>query len=143
MSWIADLHLKKAKQQIKTYRQAVLKFAFEGKLTNHERSNGIQEVNSFLKAAEPQSEYKAVQRDDKLPEGWKWMSAIDVCSSVRDGTHDTPKYIDHGYPLVTSKNLKEGKIDFTNTKNISEEDYLAIRRRSNVDNGDILFCNDR
>ncbi len=27
--------LKKAKEQIKTYRQAVLKFAFEGKLTNH------------------------------------------------------------------------------------------------------------
>ena len=33
--------LKKAKEQIKTYRQSVLKFAFEGKLTNHERLNGI------------------------------------------------------------------------------------------------------
>ncbi|GAL70199.1 hypothetical protein [Jejuia pallidilutea] len=31
---------------------------------------------------------------------------------VRDGTHDSPKYIEKGYPLVTSKNLKQGVICF-------------------------------
>ena len=45
------------------------------------------------------------------------MSLEQVISSevldIRDGTHDSPKYTDSGYPLITSKNLKQGKIDFS------------------------------
>lgn len=41
--------LKTAQQQLKVYRQAVLKWAFEGKLTNKKIKDG------------------------ELPEGWKWM----------------------------------------------------------------------
>jgi type I restriction enzyme S subunit len=59
---------------------------------------------------------------------------------VRDGTHDTPKYTNTGVPLVTSKHLNAGKIDFSNVKFISEEDHLAISKRSNVQVNDILFA---
>ena len=59
---------------------------------------------------------------------------------VRDGTHDTPKYVVDGIPLVTSKNLVDGRIDFETAKNISVEDANAINIRSRVDNGDILFA---
>ena len=41
--------LKTAQQQLKVYRQAVLKWAFEGKLTNDN------------------------VKDGELPEGWKWV----------------------------------------------------------------------
>lgn len=58
---------------------------------------------------------------------------------VRDGTHDSPKYVKQGYPLVTSKNIKDGKIDFTDINYISEEDYIKINQRSKVDVGDILM----
>ncbi|MED4018045.1 restriction endonuclease subunit S [Sutcliffiella cohnii] len=58
---------------------------------------------------------------------------------VRDGTHDSPKYISNGYPLITSKNIKEGKIVFENLNYISSDDFEAINRRSKVDNGDILM----
>lgn len=58
---------------------------------------------------------------------------------VRDGTHDSPKYIDKGYPLVTSKNIKNNKIDFKNINYISQEDFKNINKRSSVDNGDILM----
>jgi type I restriction enzyme S subunit len=61
-------------------------------------------------------------------------------SDVRDGTHDSPKYYDKGYPLITSKNLlSNGKIDFENISLILEEDYNNINKRSKVDIGDILF----
>ena len=59
---------------------------------------------------------------------------------VRDGTHDTPKYVTSGIPLVTSKNLVDGGIDFETTKLISIEDAQAINMRSAVDDGDILFA---
>ena len=59
---------------------------------------------------------------------------------VRDGTHDSPKYVDVGFPLVTSKNLKNGKIDLSKIKYISEKDFLDINRRSGVDIGDVLMA---
>tara|TARA_B110000879_G_scaffold121421_1_gene160879 strand:- start:163 stop:1317 length:1155 start_codon:yes stop_codon:yes gene_type:complete len=62
-----------------------------------------------------------------------------VCD-VRDGTHDSPKYIDKGFPLITSKNLKNGRLNFEKIKYISEADYNSINKRSKVDVGDILFA---
>lgn len=59
---------------------------------------------------------------------------------VRDGTHDSPKYVDEGFPLVTSKNLKSGKLDLENVKFISERDYVAINKRSSVKVGDVLMA---
>ena len=61
-------------------------------------------------------------------------------ADVRDGTHDSPEFIDVGYPLITSKNLlSSGRLDLSNVKFISEEDYLQINKRSGVNDGDILF----
>lgn len=58
---------------------------------------------------------------------------------VRDGTHDSPKYKDEGYPLVTSKNLTDTGLDLTNISLISQNDFDTINQRSKVDIGDILF----
>ena len=61
-------------------------------------------------------------------------------SDVRDGTHDSPKYIDNGYPLITSKNLTDmGTLDFSNVNYLKQEDFDKINQRSKVDIGDILF----
>lgn len=70
---------------------------------------------------------------------WKEVQLKDVCD-VRDGTHDSPKYVDNGYPLVTSKNLKNGKITTNNLKYITEADYNKINERSQVEIGDVLFA---
>lgn len=64
---------------------------------------------------------------------------IDIMD-VRDGTHDSPKYHETGYPLVTSKNLKPWGLDLNSVSLISEEDYNLINKRSKVDKGDILFA---
>ena len=75
----------------------------------------------------------------EIPDSWCW-SKLGTCMDVRDGTHDTPKYVDYGVPLVTSKNLSNGQIDFSTAKLISKEDSAAINQRSKVDSGDILFA---
>ena len=58
---------------------------------------------------------------------------------VRDGTHDSPKYQMEGYPLITSKNIKNNNIIFDDVNLISEDDYKKINERSKVDKGDILM----
>ncbi|MEI8608359.1 restriction endonuclease subunit S [Enterovibrio sp. Hal110] len=77
--------------------------------------------------------------NESLPIGWKWVEAGSVID-VRDGTHDSPKPVEKGIPLVTSKNLKNGLIDFSTCSFISEEDHVAISKRSAVENGDILYA---
>ena len=76
----------------------------------------------------------------ELPKGWVWVISSEVCASVRDGTHDTPKYVEQGVPLITSKNLTESGLDFSTAKNISWEDHQNISIRSAVEKGDILFA---
>ncbi len=58
---------------------------------------------------------------------------------VKDGTHESPKPTDNGYLLVTSKNLKNNKLDLSESYSISKEDYESINKRSKVEKGDILF----
>ncbi len=70
---------------------------------------------------------------------WEIKKLADIFD-VRDGTHDSPKYHESGFPLVTSKNLKDGKITSDKIKFISENDYFNINKRSKVDVGDILFA---
>lgn len=72
------------------------------------------------------------------PNGWEKVLLGEACD-VRDGTHDSPKYFSEGYPLVTSKNVTGGKLDFTDCSLICEEDYNKIKQRSKVDVGDILM----
>lgn len=74
----------------------------------------------------------------EVPVGWE-VKNIDEIIPVKDGTHDSPKPKDKGYPLITSKNLKVGGLDFEGANLISEEDYASINIRSKVDTGDILF----
>ena len=75
----------------------------------------------------------------EIPSGWSW-SRLGTCLDVRDGTHDTPRYVSEGVPLVTSKNLSNGRIDFSTAKLISREDSQAINQRSKVDSGDIMYA---
>jgi type I restriction enzyme S subunit len=70
---------------------------------------------------------------------WVEKTLGKICD-VRDGTHDSPKYVSKGYPMITSKNLLiNGMIDFDNVSYLSEADYSQINKRSKVDIDDILF----
>ncbi|WP_151948579.1 restriction endonuclease subunit S [Aliarcobacter butzleri] len=74
----------------------------------------------------------------RIPESWEVVQFDKVCD-IRDGTHDSPKYIESGIPFITSKHLTDNGIDFTETNYISKENHIEFSKRSKVDNGDILF----
>lgn len=58
---------------------------------------------------------------------------------VRDGTHDSPKAVEQGYPLVTSKHLLPYGVDLIAPNRISKADFDKINERSKVDRHDILI----
>ena len=70
--------------------------------------------------------------------GWREYELQELVD-VRDGTHDSPKESAIGKHLVTSKHIKNGKIDLTSAYKISENDFELVNKRSKVDQWDILF----
>jgi type I restriction enzyme S subunit len=147
--------LRHAKAQLQRYRQSVLAAAVTGQLTQawreqHPDSEPAEELlQRILKQRREQwngrGKYNEPHDIDgeipfKAPGSWSWTSSEAVCASVRDGTHDTPKYVEEGVPLITSKNLLSSGLSFENTKNISQADHAEISKRSGVSDGDILFA---
>ena len=134
-------------------KNSILQLAIQGKLvpqraeegTSEELYNQIQaEKQKLIKAGKIKKEkpLPAITDDEKpfeIPNSWKWVRLYEILD-VRDGTHDTPKYVINGIPLVTSKNLINNTIDFETAKLISIEDARNINIRSAVDTGDILFA---
>ncbi len=138
---------------IKKLRELILELAVRGQLVPHDPND--EPASELLKKIEvekrklikegkikKQAALTDVGDDEKLidlPEGWKLVRLSDYYD-VRDGTHDSPKKKLEGYPLVSSKNLYTGKLDFSDITYISEEDFIKINERSKVDKGDILFA---
>ena len=77
-------------------------------------------------------------RFDGFTDDWEQRKLSEI-SDVRDGTHDSPSYLNDGHPFVTSKNVKDGYINYDDIKYISDEDFEAINKRSKVDVNDILM----
>ena len=120
----------------------MLKWAFEGKLTEewrNERESQNTEYQSEKKevrvAAEENLSYLTL-RD--LPVGWKWLKLAEL-TEVKDGTHDTPKYVSDGIPFITQKNIREEGLTFSNVQYITQKDHDKFFRRSNVTFNDILI----
>ena len=139
--------------QIKALRQTILDLAVRGKLVPQDPNDEpasemlrkIAETRKFLiverKMKRPKDLLPVENREIhfSIPAGWA-ITRMGVAYDVRDGTHDSPKYVDKGYPLITSKNLSSGYLSFDDTKLISKEDYIKISQRSAVVKGDILLA---
>jgi len=73
-----------------------------------------------------------------IPDDWN-VKELSKIADVRDGTHESPKYVNEGIPFITSKNLLGTEIDWQTINYITKKDHLNFSKRSKVDDGDILF----
>lgn len=113
--------LKTAQVQLKTYRQAVWKWAFEGKLTNEDLHDG------------------------ELLKNWKWVKLGDVIEQPKYGTSKKCDYSFQGKAVLRIPNIADGFIDSSDLKFASfdekeiemyclkEGDLLTIRSNGSVD----------
>jgi type I restriction enzyme S subunit len=111
--------LKKTREKLKIYRKAVLKAAFEGKLTEEWRKKNISRL------AEEVLKIKNENIDElfKVPKSWKWLKILHI-GEVETGT--TPRknvksnYGDD-YPFYKPTDLETG----INVRNARE--YLSVK----------------
>jgi type I restriction enzyme S subunit len=72
-----------------------------------------------------------------IPEKWDVATLSEVCRSITDGTHYTPRYVQIGVPFYSVENITAD--NFTDTKFISEAAHSILARRCRPERGDILL----
>ncbi|MEI6846782.1 MAG: restriction endonuclease subunit S [Chlorobiaceae bacterium] len=125
--------LKKAQEQLKVYRQAVLKQAFEGELTKAWRKQqadlpSAEELLETIKAEreraaklqgnklKPVIPLTQAERDalPELPEGWGWVKLGDIAQKIQIGPFGSQlhydDYTENGIPLINPKHIKDQKL---------------------------------
>lgn len=113
--------LKLAHEQLKVYRQSVLKYAFEGRLTNEN------------------------VKDGELPEGWKINDLKNVIEKPKYGTSKKCDYNAVGKGVLRIPNIVKGVVDSNDLKfaefdekeiqtyQLKKDDLLIIRSNGSVD----------
>ncbi|HTN08084.1 restriction endonuclease subunit S [Agriterribacter sp.] len=144
-----------AQQQLKTYRQAVLKWAFEGKLTkglNHD-SYDLHDEHDVMLAAEPAADCKTKNNqanqnnhinhgsdNGALPEGWKIQKLNDIGTWKGGGTPSKANktFWNNGTILWVSPKDMKAKVIYDTIDKITS---VAIENSSTklVSKGSILF----
>ncbi len=71
-----------------------------------------------------------------IPEEWE-VRLLGEVATIRDGTHQTPKYVPAGIPFFSVEHVTSG--DFRNTKFISEQEHRFLTRSFKIEKGDILM----
>ena len=108
-------------------------------LTDNISKYNLSELIDFRKVVFEKNISLNIKKKVPLISKFKFQKLGEICD-VRDGTHDSPKFVQQGYPLVTSKNITSGKLDLNGVKYISEKDYNEINKRSLVEKGDIIYA---
>lgn len=115
-------YLETTKQQLKVYRQAVLKWAFEGKLTN-----------------------KNV-KDGELPKGWKWEKINELLIHPKKGMTTGPfgtalkkhEHTNSGVPVLGIENIGEGKFVMPNKIFVTPQKAEALNSFRVIENDIII-----
>ena len=69
----------------------------------------------------------------------EWKKLGEVCLEKFWIMPSTPKFKEEGIPYITGKNIKQSKIDFSNVKYISQEDYMGMTKNRKIQYHDILI----
>ncbi|MFI3300449.1 MAG: restriction endonuclease subunit S [Candidatus Gastranaerophilales bacterium] len=133
-------------------KKAILQYAMQGKLVEQDPTDeSASELLKRIKAEKEQllkdgkikkeKPLPPIAKDEipyELPQGWEWVRLGSILIKLTDGTHYTPKYVSFGVPFLSVKDMSSGKLDFSNTKFVSEIEHKELFKRCNPEKGDLL-----
>jgi type I restriction enzyme S subunit len=143
--------LQTVRAQLKRYRQAVLKHAFEGKLTEEWRKTHRDRIEPAQKLLERIRRRKKINEKLEttqsvdmpefiLPESWALASLDELSEQIVDCLHSTPKFAIEGKYCVDTNCIEPNRILFEKARFVSEKTFEERIRRSKPKTGDVLFA---
>ncbi len=161
--------LKKAKEQLKTYRQSVLKWAFEGKLTEEWRKQNTPEpASELLKRIKEEREKKYKEECEKakkegkrapkkmkglppisaeelaelpvLPEGWEWVRIGSISNAIGGYAFSSKLFCESGaYQVVKIANVKMGHLPLESRPSFIDDVSGEIVEKYGLQSGDCVI----
>lgn len=155
-------NLKIAQEQLKVYRQAVLKKAFEGELTKEWRAKQkdlptaeelLQNVLSQYSELEKAKHIKKVKPIDRfnlanapysIPDNWGWCNLGDV-SRFYNGDRgknypNKSEYVNSGVPWINTGHIEpDGSLSLERMNYITREKFESLRS-GDIQEGDLVYC---
>ena len=154
-------NLKLAQEQLKVYRQAVLKKAFEGELTKkwREQQTDLPDAGDLLEQIRKEREEAAKVSGKKLkkinilteaelvelpriPEEWIWTNINQICFLDVGFAFKSSEFVNEGIRLLRGDNIEPGSLRWENTKCLPKEkidDYKNLIVKKN----EIILAMDR
>ena len=77
--------------------------------------------------------------EELCPNGVEYMETKDIKKESFWLMPSTPNYTDSGIPYITSKNIKNGVIDFNDIKYITKKDFEIISSNRKIEKNDMLI----
>lgn len=109
------------------------------KLLKEKRQSTInQAVTKGLDHTVPMKE-SGIEWIGNIPEHWKITNLDYFTNDVFLGLATTVDYVDEGgIPLIRAKDMSDGKLSFSNTKNISNHQHESITKKHKPKRNDVL-----
>lgn len=75
------------------------------------------------------------------PAGVEFLTMREIATKISDGSHNPPAAStgENLYPMISARNINNGKIDFYDARYLSESDYTIENKRTNVERGNVLI----
>jgi type I restriction enzyme S subunit len=142
--------LKKVQVQLKRYRQAVLKAAFEGRLTQEWREEHKEEIEPAdilienVRKKPELNKYSIIDQTSvpQLPEGWVWAKLGQLSDMSAGKAFLKSEYSENGVKLLQIANVSFGKITW-DVVTFLPQDYLKKYSELTLKNGDMLIALNR
>jgi type I restriction enzyme S subunit len=147
--------LKTAQQQLKVYRQAVLKWAFEGKLTaqwreEQQRQGKLESADTLLAQikAEREQRYQGRYQEPLLPEadllpdlpkGWHLVTLDQLSILITSGSRGWAQYYaEEGDYFIRAQDINTDRLELSQVAHVNLPKAVEGRRTS-VNTGDLLI----
>ena len=148
--------LKKVKAELKRYRQAVLKCAFEGKLTADWRKKNKDKLEPASKLLERIAKEREKQTKGKakkppmldkselpeVPEGWEWARLADITDMSSGKAFKKKEYAIKGVRLFQIANVSFGNTLWENIAYLPES-YLETQSKLALRVGNVIMALNR
>lgn len=79
-----------------------------------------------------------MKKDNRLPKDWNVSPLKELCHRLIDGSHLPPPKQDAGFPMLSAKNVENGRITFDG-RLITEEAFKQEDARAKIRPGDVLL----
>ena len=127
-------NLKTAKSKLEIYRQAILKQAFEGKLTEQWRKKESKIHGNHVNQKNHST--------DNLPETWKQVKVGDICECIVPN-RDKPKSFNGNIFWITTPDLNEENIHINYSlidKGLTKDEVIEYKAKVIPINSVIMTC---